>query len=236
MSENTPSAFETARSQWKAEQKEMERRFTAGQSSLKKCMLDSAQKAEKEQEAQKIRLDSLTEAITEMLKSNTKSAKQQEQHAKYQAEAMRQAILNQQVDQENHKQEVMQMFTLFQQQLMSLIKKEFQQQKMVEKEKMDNFQPDIGVDCEQVPEESDNEGEGNYLKDSAQEFEECDLDSDDDSNVQWSTPQNADTKKRKNLASPQTPEREQAKGTNWKPSTHAQDINNCMVDRAKKYE
>jgi len=238
VSESNQCDFDNAMMQWKVDQQEMEERFAAGHLSLRKYMLDLADKAEKEQEAQKIRLDSLTEAITEMLKSNTRSAKQQEQHAQYQAEAMRQAIHNQQVDQENHKHEVMQMFSLFQQQLMTLIKREFQQQKMVEKEKMEDFQPDIGGDYEQVPEESENE-EGNYLKDTAQDFEGCDLDSDNDSNVQWSTPKNAETKKRKNLASPQTPEREQGKGTNRKPSTHAQhaqDINTCMVDRAKKYE
>jgi hypothetical protein len=236
MSEDTPSDFDSARTQWKVQQKEMENRITAGQASLKKYMLALADKTEKEQQAQKVRLDSLTEAITEMLKSNTKSAKQQEQYAQYQAEAMREAIHNQQVDQQNHKQEVMKMFCLFQEQLMSLIKKEFPKQKRRDKTEMEDYQPDAGVYCGQVQGESEDKGEGNYLKDSGQDSEECDDDSEDDSNAQWSTAQNAVTKKRKNLASPQTPEREQAKGTTWKPSTHAQDIITCMVDRAKKFE
>ena len=54
VSENIPCDFEKARMQWKADQQEMEERFAAGHLSLRKHMLDLADRAEEEQEAQKI--------------------------------------------------------------------------------------------------------------------------------------------------------------------------------------
>jgi len=234
--DKTPSDFDEARSQWKAELENMEQRFTAGQSSLQKYMVELADKAKKEQEDQKARLDSITEAITEMLKSNIKTARLQEQQAKKQAEAMQQAIHNQQVDQQNHKQEVMEMFSLFQQQLMNLIKQGFQNNKMMDEGAMEDYPSDTGVDCGKVPEESENGAEVYYFQDSGEDIDEYDNESGEESDVQWSTPPNEANKKRKSLASPQTPDRDQAKGTPWKPSTHAQDTNTRMVDRAKKYE
>ena len=119
---------------------------------------------------------------------------------------------------------------------MTLIKQEFHQQKTRDEGAMEDFKSDSGVGCGQASEESENEVDCYYLQDSGQDGDEFGNDSDEESDVQWSTPPNEATKKRKSLASPHTPDRDQAKGTTRKPSTHAQDTNTCMVDRAKKYE